>query len=435
MANAIYPSYKQSILSGDANTSLTGSGDTGLYIALIDTGVYTYSAAHQFYSSLSGVIATQEVQGVITTNGMVDGNSVLFPAVTGNVGALVFYRKNTGANTTWRLIAYIDTGQFGIPVSLTNSDMTMNWDPIGIFSVFDFVAEAFINVDRFVDTDSFITAALTTTANIGGTLYTNPDTFYASSTSGGAVGFPNASNTGVPVGTVLTASGSITTTSNGQIIQDRLVTGGIQVNHNNVTIRRCRVIQTSFNGIQVGAPDENFGGGCIIEDCEVDGQDNHLCIGTWTPQSLAAVEIRRCNLHHAENCVGIAGPMVLEDCYMHTMTSDAVDPHYDNIECNGGSNILIQHNNVINDYNQTAACMLNNFFGGLSNITVNNNRFEGGGYTLYCDNSFSGGTVQGSTIFITNNRFIRGFWGYMSLYTSNVQLSGNVDDLTGESID
>src|SRR5439155_2421658 len=104
MANAIYPKYKESLLNGDANTALTGSGTTGLYAALVDTGTYTYSSAHQYYSSLSGVVGTdQEITSPTLTDGTVDGGDVTFSSVTGaSVEALVLYRKNAGANTTWR---------------------------------------------------------------------------------------------------------------------------------------------------------------------------------------------------------------------------------------------------------------------------------------------------------------------------------------------
>ena len=74
MANAIYPKYKQSLLNGDANTAISGSGTTGLYVALVDTGTYTYSSSHQFYSDLSGVVGTdQEITSTTNTNGTVDG--------------------------------------------------------------------------------------------------------------------------------------------------------------------------------------------------------------------------------------------------------------------------------------------------------------------------------------------------------------------------
>lgn len=135
MANAIYPKYKQSLLAGDANTVLTGSGSTGLFVALVDTGTYTYSAAHQFYSSLSGIGGTdQEITTTTTTGGLIDGDDVTFASVAGTVSyeALVLYRKNAGANTTWRLIAYIDTSVTGLPVTSNGGNIAVTWNASGI---------------------------------------------------------------------------------------------------------------------------------------------------------------------------------------------------------------------------------------------------------------------------------------------------------------
>lgn len=137
MANAIYPLYKQELLKGSSDTALTGSGTTGLYVALVDTGTYTYSSSHQFYSSLSGIVGTdQEITSVTQTNGTIDGNDVTFTSVSGaSVEALVLYRKNSGANTTWRLVAYIDTGQTGLPVTPNGGNITVTWDAAGIFTL------------------------------------------------------------------------------------------------------------------------------------------------------------------------------------------------------------------------------------------------------------------------------------------------------------
>lgn len=134
MANAIYPLYKQSLLNGDTNTALTGTGTTGLYVALVDTGTYTYSASHQFYSSISGVVGTdQEIASVTLTTGLIDGADVTFTAVSGSSAeALVLYRKNAGANTTWRLVAYIDTSVTGLPVTPNGGDITITWNASGI---------------------------------------------------------------------------------------------------------------------------------------------------------------------------------------------------------------------------------------------------------------------------------------------------------------
>lgn len=138
MANKIYPLFKQELMKGTANNLLNSSeGATGVYCALVDTGTYTYSDAHQFYSSLSGIVGTdQEILSKTQTNGTFDGTDLTYTAVTGSsVEALVLYRKNAGANTTWPLIAYIDTGVTGLPVTPNGGNITITWNASGIFTL------------------------------------------------------------------------------------------------------------------------------------------------------------------------------------------------------------------------------------------------------------------------------------------------------------
>lgn len=138
MANAIYPLWKQEILKGTANNLLNSAeGATGVFCALVDTGLYTYSAAHQFYSSLAGVVGTdQEILTKTQVSGVFDGTDLTYTAVTGaTVEALVLYRKNAGANTTWPLIAYIDTGVTNLPVTPNGGNITITWNASGIFAL------------------------------------------------------------------------------------------------------------------------------------------------------------------------------------------------------------------------------------------------------------------------------------------------------------
>lgn len=138
MANAIYPLFKQEILKGTANNLLNSTeGATGVFAALVDTGLYTYSAAHQFYSSLAGVVGTdQEILTKTQVTGTFDGTDLTYAAVTGNsVEAVVLYRKNAGANTTWPLIAFIDTGVTGLPVTPNGGNITITWNASGIFTL------------------------------------------------------------------------------------------------------------------------------------------------------------------------------------------------------------------------------------------------------------------------------------------------------------
>lgn len=138
MANAIYPIYKQNLLAGTAGYDLDNdTTDDGPYVALVDTGSYAYDNAHDFYSDLSGVVGTdQRIESPTVTNGTFDGDDVTFSSVTGNtVEALVIYRRNTGANTTWPLVAYIDTNVAGLPVTPNGGDITITFNGSGIFTL------------------------------------------------------------------------------------------------------------------------------------------------------------------------------------------------------------------------------------------------------------------------------------------------------------
>lgn len=134
MANAIYPKYKETILGAATNTNLlTGT----VKVALVDTGVYTYSAAHQFLSSLTGVVGTAQTIGATktVTDGVFDGANVTFTAVSGNsVEALVIY-VDTGTAGTSPLVAYIDTGVTGLPVTPNGGDISITWNVSGIFAL------------------------------------------------------------------------------------------------------------------------------------------------------------------------------------------------------------------------------------------------------------------------------------------------------------
>ena len=137
MANAIYPKYMEALITGAANSALNGSGTTGVYVALVDTGTYTYSAAHEFFSSvIAGEVGTsQELASKTFTGGVLDAADITHSSVTGaSCEALVLYVKNAGANTTWRLVAYIDTGVTGLPVTPNGGDIGTTWNASGIIS-------------------------------------------------------------------------------------------------------------------------------------------------------------------------------------------------------------------------------------------------------------------------------------------------------------
>jgi hypothetical protein len=140
MANAIYNLWAQELMKGTSNNLLNSAeGTTGVYAALVDAGTYTFSQSHQFYSSLSGIAGTdQEILTKTQALGVFDGTNLTFTSVSNGsvtIEAIVLYRKNAGANTTWPLICYLDTGVTGLPVTPNGGNITITWDASGIFKI------------------------------------------------------------------------------------------------------------------------------------------------------------------------------------------------------------------------------------------------------------------------------------------------------------
>lgn len=133
MANALYPKWKEAIIQASSNSSLTGT----LKVVLVDTGTYTYSASHEFLTSLTGTGGTAQTIGSKNyTNGVLDGADVTFTAVAGTVTyeALVLY-LDTGVAGTSRLVAFFDTGVTGLPVTSNGGDISVTWNASGIFAL------------------------------------------------------------------------------------------------------------------------------------------------------------------------------------------------------------------------------------------------------------------------------------------------------------
>ena len=134
MANALYPKWKEQLLQFTANNNLSAGT---VKVALVDTGVYTYNSANQFYTSVSSaVVGTPQTIGSKTfTNGVFDGADVTFTTVTGaSIEALVLY-VDTGTAATSPLVAYIDTSVTGLPVTPNGGDISITWNASGIFAL------------------------------------------------------------------------------------------------------------------------------------------------------------------------------------------------------------------------------------------------------------------------------------------------------------
>lgn len=134
MANAIYPAYKDALLTGDSDVDLT----TGtIKVSLIDTDVSTYDSTDQFYSNVvaGSIISTSTITNPTVTDGIFDGDDVTFTSVTGNESEVLMIWKDTGTTTTSRLVAWIDTGVTGLPITPSGGNIDVTWNASGIFKL------------------------------------------------------------------------------------------------------------------------------------------------------------------------------------------------------------------------------------------------------------------------------------------------------------
>lgn len=141
MANTLYPLYKQALLSEAQYNKGLDQPDAvnGPYLALmtIGTGAYVYAPTHQFYTDLTNIQGSpQQITSPAVANGLFTGGSCVFVNITGTaLGALVIYRPNSGANTTWRLALYEDTGIVGFPITPNGGNIIVQWNSSGIFQL------------------------------------------------------------------------------------------------------------------------------------------------------------------------------------------------------------------------------------------------------------------------------------------------------------
>jgi len=131
MASAVYPKFKEAILQGTHDLS-----SLAVRAVLIDTGTYTYSAAHDAYDDLSGVVGTESgALGTKTfTDGTFDSADITFSAVTGTTAEALVLFIDSGTPATDYLIAYVDSAT-GLPVTPNGGDINVSVNVSGWFSL------------------------------------------------------------------------------------------------------------------------------------------------------------------------------------------------------------------------------------------------------------------------------------------------------------
>jgi hypothetical protein len=190
--------------------------------------------------------------------------------------------------------------------------------------------------------------------------------------------FPSDADTGVLDGVVLKASGSIQLTQDGQVVENRDVTGSIIVSADNVVIRNVRVsgVVDEF-AIRV----EPGRRGVLIEDVEVAGVDSSCQVGVYGEGYTA----RRLDVHGCIDGFRIGSDTVIERSWVHDLLATD-ESHNDAVQSLGGVGIVLRNNRLEGFTDQGEASASVQLDGRvappLRDVLLERNFFSGGGYTL-----------------------------------------------------
>ena len=200
-----------------------------------------------------------------------------------------------------------------------------------------------------------------------------------------ACGYPTLASTGVPPSITPTAyQGPMTITTATTVIDGKRIPCGLNIRAANVTIRNSLLIGPAFYCINMD------GGTLTITDSELNCTDAHGTGIAW-----ANFWATRVYIHDCENALEIGANSWVIDSYLSSR--EASGGHADDIQSQGGSDVLIRHNTFAG-LNPITSSIISNPDRN-SRWTVEANFFSAGAYTVYCPENVAGGWV------VRNNRF------------------------------
>ncbi len=233
---------------------------------------------------------------------------------------------------------------------------------------------------------------------------------------------PGPESTGVPAGTTLTPSGSITVDQNGAIVEGLDIKGSITVLADDVTIRKVRITSGDYYPIRYF---DNDNTGLLVEDSEIIGTSGDVTSGV----SFANYTARRLNIHGMADGLKADANVLIEDCWIHDL-SNGPGEHNDDVQSTGGKGVTIRHSYLSGASN--AAVQTGDEGAATEDLTLECNWFYGGGWTLNIRGT--GATVPKNTQ-VLYNRFGRDAgYGPWVIDDPNPTIIGNVYDDDDEPI-
>ncbi|GGC05484.1 hypothetical protein [Cellulomonas carbonis] len=241
---------------------------------------------------------------------------------------------------------------------------------------------------------------------------------------------PGAHNTGVPAGTTLRPSGSLTITQDGTVVDGLDITGCVVVDADDVTIRNTRITCTDAPR-ERAVRMEGKHTGLLLEDVEIDGRGL-----TEIGVDVNSTVLRRVDVHGFNDGIRMGHDLLIEDSWVHDMTRQG-DLHPDAIQGISAEDVVIRNNtldptNTATGDRGNAAIQLGSETGTLisRNVVIEGNLLDGGNVSLNVS-----GAINAENIAIRSNRFGTGSkYGPVLTPHRVTPAADNVMDVLGTAI-
>ena len=213
--------------------------------------------------------------------------------------------------------------------------------------------------------------------------------------------WPDASNTGVPSGMALTASGPLMVTTNGQVIEGLDIQGSVVVKASDVTIRNSRITHDRT------AIRFEEGANLRVEHVTFVGASAKTLDGAI--QAWGTITVRRIQVSGFGEGVDVYGSGgLIQDSYFHDM-ANADGKLMDGIEAWEAKQLVIRHNWIeMPGGNSVIKLPLDVPVPGGDDVLIENNLVAGGGWAVY-----GGYDPPNSNPSYTNVRFIANHFSTM----------------------
>ena len=226
--------------------------------------------------------------------------------------------------------------------------------------------------------------------------------------SGGSSGDrPGPNNTGPSDPSNLTNVSGMTITQDGFVLENVRVSGTINIEANNVTIRNFFV---DGGGAPYGIKATAGKQGIVIEDGElINVSSCHIYGGGF--------HAKRLNLHESGgDGFKATHDVLVENCWVHQIGTNP-GAHADCNQTRSGSNFIFRRNffdipiDIGQPYKQNAAFIMQTGDGPIDNILIEDNWLVGGNFTVYIENKWRPGSNNPNYGDPTNARLINNRFG------------------------